>query len=153
MEGSPRAVKDKLPILSPDGAPLRRSRLDGESTPRGLSGGAASSASLASVNPPAIGCSNNNNGAAPLAITSAGSQDSAMLAEMRTLTRMLGQMHEEQRKRDETIAEMSIQLEKLNKAYTDLRREQTDNLADVLEKICMFPSLFYLHLAAFYCSQ
>ena len=66
--------------------------------------------------------------AAAAAATSAA--DSALLlTEVRTLTRLVGQMHEEQRKRDETIEEMSMQLEKLNKAYTDLRREQTDNLS------------------------
>ena len=38
--------------------------------------------------------------------------------------------------RDKQMADMAIQMEKLNKAHSDLRREQTENLANVLESIC-----------------
>lgn len=37
---------------------------------------------------------------------------------------------------EKRLNEMNIQLEKVHKDNADLRREQTDNLADVLEKIC-----------------
>jgi DNA gyrase/topoisomerase IV subunit A len=59
----------------------------------------------------------------------------SMMAEMRKLQQTVGDLTEICSRHEKRTDELQLQLEKINKAHSDNRREQTDNLADVLEKI------------------
>lgn len=61
---------------------------------------------------------------------------SAMLSEIKKLQQSVSDLTGLCKKQDKKNDDLNGQLEKLNKAHCDLRREQTDNLSDVLEKIC-----------------
>ncbi|CAD5205551.1 unnamed protein product [Bursaphelenchus okinawaensis] len=66
---------------------------------------------------------------------SSSSTDPSVHTELRQLRKLLQNITEKSTATEKRLNEMNIQLEKIHKDNTDLRREQTDNLADVLEKI------------------
>uniref|UniRef100_A0A1I7S6U1 Ge1_WD40 domain-containing protein n=1 Tax=Bursaphelenchus xylophilus TaxID=6326 RepID=A0A1I7S6U1_BURXY len=66
------------------------------------------------------------------------SADPAVHTELRQLRKLLQAITEKNNSTEKRLNDMNIQLEKVHKDNADLRREQTDNLADVLEKICRF---------------
>jgi predicted RNase H-like nuclease (RuvC/YqgF family) len=61
---------------------------------------------------------------------------SAMLSEIKKLQQSVQDLSESCQRQEKRTEDLNAQLEKINKAHYDLRREQTDNLSDVLEKIC-----------------
>lgn len=61
---------------------------------------------------------------------------SAMFGEIKKIQQSLADLTELYRHQEKKNEDLNVQLEKINKAHCDLRREQTDNLSDVLEKIC-----------------
>jgi hypothetical protein len=61
---------------------------------------------------------------------------SAMLSEIKKLQQSVQDLSESCHRQEKRTEELNAQLERINKAHYDLRREQTDNLSDVLEKIC-----------------
>ncbi|KAI6218910.1 Ge1-WD40 domain-containing protein [Aphelenchoides besseyi] len=106
LQESPR-VKEK--VFSPDGNSKRRSRMDGE------------------IHNNSVGIiENNGSDYASQGLTN---------TDVRKLLQTVAELQEQGRENEKRMAEVNIQLEKINKGHQDLRREQTDNLADVLEKI------------------
>jgi hypothetical protein len=61
---------------------------------------------------------------------------SAMLSEIKKLQQSVSDLSDICRRQEKKNDDLNVQLEKLNKAHYDLRREQTDTLSDVLEKTC-----------------
>lgn len=57
------------------------------------------------------------------------------LQELKKTRHLVQSVLEKQTATEQRLSEMSIELEKVHTDNADLRREQTDNLADVLEKI------------------